>query len=154
MQLVKGRAADRPAAVVPEGDGGLVGRIVLAGEFQEVLERLGIAHVGGVLLVHQLQAVAGIDPALELRGVHLVVLPLSRAAGLDDHRDVFGQLDLQQLVQVGGGAAVVGLQITAAEVPVHGPAAVPGGGFAWDVCRLRLAAGSQGQAHPQGQEEG
>ena len=140
--------------MVPEGDGGLVGGIVLAGKFQEILERLGLAHVGGVLFVHQLQAVAGVDPALELRGVHLVVLPLSRAAGFDDHRDIFGQLDLQQLVQVGGGTAVVGLQVTAAEVPVHGPAAVPGGGFAGDVCRLRLAAGGQGQAHPQGQEEG
>lgn len=43
MQLVKSRAADGTAAVVPEGDGGLVGRIILAGEFQEVLEGLGIA---------------------------------------------------------------------------------------------------------------
>ena len=54
-------------------------------------------------------------------------------------------------------------QVAAAGVPgqpavtgtaVHGPAAVPGGGFAGDVCRLRLAAGSQGQGHAECQCQG
>ena len=149
MQLVKGRTADRAAAVVPEGHGDVVGGVVVIGKGQKVLQRARVAHVGGVLLLDEAQALAVIEPALELAGVHLVVLPLGRAAGLDDDVHILGQLYLQHLRQIGGGTAVVGLQVAAAEIPVDGPAAVSA-----VLCAGVAAAGGESQGHRQGQTQG
>ena len=158
MKLIKGCAAHRAAAVVPEGHRHLVGGVILIGKSQELIEGLGVAHIGGVLLLDELKPLAVVEPALELFRVHLVVLPDGGAAGLDDHIDVFGQLYLHHLGKVGGGEAAVGFKIAAAQIPVHRPAPVPGlkdgGGIRGRPVRnLVPTAGSEGQTHRQCQKK-
>ena len=150
VQLVKGRAGHRSAAVVPEDHRRLVGGIVLLGKQQEIRQRLAVAHAGRGLFVHQLQALAVIDKALQLIGFHHIILPLGSTAGLDHHRHVFRQLHLQQLRQVAGGKAALRLQIAAAQIPVYRPAAavVP------NCIVLHVhAAGTQRQQHQHRQQQ-
>ena len=147
VQLVEGRAGHGAAAVVPEHHRRSVGGIVLPGEAQELLQRLAVAHAGGGLLVHEGQTLAVVDVALQQAAVYDLVLPLCRAACLDDHGDVLRQRHLQQLVEIAGGEAALALQITAAQIPVYRPAAVPAGGG-----RL-VAAGGERQRHHQRQQQ-
>ena len=145
MQLVKGRAADAAAAVVPEGHGHPVGGIVGVGEVQKLVQRLGVAHVGGLALLQKLQALAVIEPALQFGGVHLIVLPDGRAAGLDDHVHVLRQFHFHHFGEIHGGKAAVALQIAAAEIPIDRPALPLRSGAVGDI--LRPAAGYQRQGH-------
>ena len=148
VQLVKSRAGHRAAAVVPEHHRRLVGGVAVLGKLQKRRQRLAVAHTGRGLLVHQLQSLAVVHEALQLGGIHHVVLPLGSAAGLDDHRHVLRQLHLHQLAEVRGGAAAPGLQIAAAEVPVYRPAAAV---LRRIVVRRTglIAAGGQRQGHDQ-----
>ena len=136
--------------MVPEHHRCPVSGVVLLGKAQEVRQRLAVAHAGGGLLVHQRQPVAAVHIALQHRGVHRLVPPLCRAAGLNDHGHILRQLHLQQLTEIVGGKAALRLQITAAEVPVYRPAA---------VCRAigrvqrLIAAGRQAQGHHQRQKQ-
>ena len=113
--------------MVPEQHRRALGGIICLGKLQKVRQRLRLTHAGRRLLVDELQALAVIDPALELGGVHHVVLPYGRAAGLNDHVHVFGKLHLQELTQIARGKATAGLQIAAAQVPVDRPASRVGG---------------------------
>ena len=162
VDLIEGCAGNRAAAVIPEGDRHLVCGIVFIGKGQEIIQGLGIAHIGSLLLTHQLQALAAVHPALELGGIHQLILPHIGAAGLDNYLYIFGQLHFQHFLQVSGGKAAVCLQVTAAQIPVHCPAAVAqyigrrcaasgclrGAGVFGDV-----AAGSHRQAHGKGQKQ-
>ena len=129
----------------------MVGGIVIVGKVQKLVEGLAVAHVGGILLLQQLQALAVIQPALELARVYLLVLPGIGPARLDDYVHVLRQLDLQHLRKVGGSAAVLGLQVAAAQIPVYRPAAVPrliGRGI---LCAAGGQIGQQGQGQKQRQ---
>ena len=108
MKLIKGCAAHRAAAMVPEGHRHLVGGVILIGKSQELVESLGVAHIGGVLLLDELKPLAVVEPPLKFFRIHLVVLPHGGAAGLDDHIDVFGELYLHHFGKVGGSEASVG----------------------------------------------
>ena len=144
--------------MVPEGHCHLVGGVILIGKSKELIEGLGVAHIGGILLLDELQPLAVVEPPLKFFRIHLVVLPHGGAAGLDDHIDVFGQMHLHHLGKVGGGEAAVGLKIAAAQIPVHRPASVPGvkngGGIRGGPIRsLVPAAGGEGKAHNRRQKK-
>ena len=54
IQLVKRRAGDRAAAMVPEQHGCALGRIIRLGKLQKVRQRLRLTHAGRRLLVDEL----------------------------------------------------------------------------------------------------
>ena len=107
--------------MIPEYHRGLFRRIIGLCEAQEIRQGLRVSHTGRRLLIHQIQAFAVIDPALQLGRVYHVVLPLVRAAGLNDHIYIFRKFYFHKLRQITGGKAAARLQIASTQIPVDGP---------------------------------
>ena len=71
--------------MVPEEHHGVIRRILGLAEAQEVRKRLRSAGAGDLCVIYLSHAVLVIDKALRTIGVNLLILPVARAAGLEDH---------------------------------------------------------------------
>ena len=121
--VIKADTRNAAAAVVPEDQTVVGGRIRCKTPAEESFQRLGIAHAGLGLPVDDCAGPAGDFKAVQLVR-RSVVLPGARAAGFNDktHAGVCGRVD--HFLHVYTGVAVLAFQVRPADIHKDRPAVI------------------------------
>lgn len=118
--LVIAEPSGAASAVIPENKDLVIRRIVLLTEGKEGGQRFPAAHAGLRLRINQFKILSAIDETADFFGTDSV-MPLFRAAGLKNNRDVFRKTGPEQLRDIVGSGAVFRFEVAAADVPVNSP---------------------------------
>ena len=124
IRLIKADTVDTAAAVVPEYHAHMLCRILRNTPAQEICQRGYIRHASFRFAVDLLQVIILHNKALDLFGIHNVIIPAVRTAGLYYEAHLITGTRIQHLLQITGCHAVFRFQIRAAEIYKDGPGAV------------------------------